>query len=255
MKKSVKIIIGIIIAVAAVMVLLLIRATLGIIGYVSPTERLSRKVKTDAFLENKYPGHDFDVSVKQFFSDPGFSCKVVATDENGIEFTVVGTGDKMEDHYHEVYNELHYGQKLVEYQNGLRDRYFPQIPYVDTYEYSPYDTYHFFTGPFREVFFESMDDAIEGSKYCNFDTKVTFEGIDLDTADDNELEVFADSVAGSLMWLNKETGYNDIRINGFHYRPADGTGAGYETKEELADSIIKSVMLDRRLKEKTDHTD
>ena len=98
--------------------------------------------------------------------------------------------------------------------------------------------------------FESMDDAIEGSKYCSFDTKVTFKGIDLDTADDEELERFADSIADSLMWLNDETGYNDIRINSFYYRPADEYGAGFKTKDELVDSIIKKIKLDRKIKKK-----
>ena len=66
----------------------------------------------------------------------------------------------------------------MEYQNGLRDKYFPQIPYVDTYEYC-HDSYHFVRGPYKEVLFESLDEAIEGSKYNAFDTDVTYKGIDL----------------------------------------------------------------------------
>ncbi len=250
MKKSGKIIIGIIITIVVVILFVIIRAVLGIIGYVNPVERYYRKLKTDAFLEKKYPEHDFDDNVEQFFSDFGFGTKVTATDENGLEFSVVGLDDSMEDYYHEEWNQQNYGKKIVEYQNGLRDEYFPQIPYVDTYEYYPYDTYHFFTGPFKEEFFESMDDAIEGSKYCSFDTKVTFMDIDLDTADDEELVRFADSIADSLIWLNAKTGYNDIRINSFYYRPADENGAGFKAKEELADSIIRSIKLDRKIKEK-----
>ncbi len=254
MKKSNKIAIGIIIgtviAAGVIICFAVIRAALGIIGYVTPMELFARKIKTDSFLEQKYPEHVFEVKAEQFFTDYGFGNKVVATDENGIEFTVVGLGESMEDHYHEEWNQEHYGEKIVEYQNGLRDKYFPQIPYVDTYEYYPYDTYYFFTGPFKTEFFESLDDAIEGSKYCSFDTDVTFKDIDLNTADDEEIENFADSIAASLMWLHEETGYNDIRINAYHYRPAGDDGTGFNTKEELVESIIKQIDFDRSRQEK-----
>ena len=251
MKKSGKIAIGIIIAVAvvaAIVFFMFICGILAIFGYKNPVERFHYKLKTEHALEKKYPGHDFDVEAKLNSGEYGFSLGIYAKDENGIDFRVQWVDDSMEDHYHDEWNELYYGEKLVEYQNGLRDEYFPQIPYVDTYEYYQYNTFLFYRGPYKEVFFESMDDAIEGSKYNAFNTKVTFKGIDLDTADDAELERFADSIADSLMWLYDETGYYDIRINDFHYRAADESGAGFITKEELVDSIIKNVKLDRKIR-------
>ena len=50
------------------------------------------------------------------------------------------------------------------------------------------------------------------------------------------------------MWLYDETGYYDIRINDFYYRAADEEGSGLKTKEELADSIIKKVKDDRKIR-------
>ncbi|MBO4267548.1 MAG: hypothetical protein J5910_10225, partial [Lachnospiraceae bacterium] len=159
---------------------------------------------------------------------------------------------EMQDKYHEQWNKYYYGKKLVEYQNSLRDKYFPQIPYVDTYEYCTDDMFYFYRGSFKEVFYKSMDDAIEGSKENAFNTDVTYKGIDIYTADDEELAKFADSMADSLMWLYDETGYYDIRINDFYYRVADEYGSGFKTKEELEDSIIKKIKVDRKIKENRD---
>ena len=252
MKKSGKIAIGIIIAVAAtaiIIIFMIIHAVLGFLGYKNPVERYYLKLKTDLALENKYPEHDFDVREEHGWGEYGYAVGLYGTDESGIEFWVQWVDGEMQDKYHEEYNEYYYGKKLVEYQDSLRDKYFPQIPYVDTYEYSSDDTFWFYRGSFKEVFFESMDDAIEGSKENAFNTDVTFKGIDLDTADDEELAKFADSIADSLMWLYDETGYYDIRINNFYYRVADEDGTGFKTKEELADSIIKQIKVERKIRE------
>ena len=246
MKK--KIIIGIIIAAVVIAAFMLVSQVLRIFGYVNPVERYYYKLKTNAALEAKYPGHDFNVVADLPFGEYGFSLVIKATDEEGIDFTVHWAHEEMEDHYHEEWNEAHYGKEIAEYQNSLKDKYFPQIPYVDSYEYYPYESYHFYRGLFKEEFFESLDEAIEGSKYNNFDTKVTFGGIDLDTADDAELEKFAGSIADSLIWLNKETGYYDIRINSFHYRAYDESSDTYTPRDDLVESIIKNVKLDRSLK-------
>ncbi len=243
------IIIGIILIVFAT-VLKVVLGALGFFGYVNPAERFIRKLETDSALEEKYPGHDFDVETKLALGEYGYSFNIYATDENGIRFWVQWVEDEIQDHYHDEWNEYYYGKKLVEYQNSLRDELFPQIPYVDTYEYYKYDTYHFYAGPYKEVFFETMDDAIEGSKSCSFNTDVTFKGIDLYTADEDEIERFAESMADSLMWLYEETGYRDIRINNFSYRKYDDEGQIYETRDELVESIIKNIKLDRDLAEK-----
>lgn len=253
MDKSGKIAIGIIIGVfgaIGIAVFMFIWAVLRFFGYMSPVERYYYKVKTDRTLEKRYPGHDFEVITDFGSGEYGYSLGIHGIDENGIEFRVQWVDDEMEDHYHDEWNKHYYGEKLVEYQNGLRDKYFPQIPYVDTYEYSPEDTFYFNRGPYKEVFFESMDDAIEGSKYCRFDTRVTFKDIDIYTADDDELERFAGSIADSLMWLYDETGYYDIWIGDFHYLKADGSGSGVNTKDELVDSIINEIEVKRRIEER-----
>lgn len=64
MKKSSKIVIGIIIGAvtfAIVIVFMIVHAVLGFFGYKNPVERYYLKLKTDVALEKKYPGHDFDV--------------------------------------------------------------------------------------------------------------------------------------------------------------------------------------------------
>ena len=252
MKKTGKIVSGIIIAVVVIVIFtifMFIRAVLGFLGYMNPVERYYLKLKTDVTLEKKYPGHDFDVREDSGWGEYGYAVGLYGKDEAGIEFRAQWVDDDMQDRYCEEWNKHYYGEKIVEYQNSLRDKYFPQIPYVDTYEYYPYDTYHFYRGPFKEVFFGSMDDAIEGSKYCDFNTNVTFKGIDLDTADDEELERFAGSIADSLMWLYDVTGYYDIRINNYYYRAADEYGSGFKTKEELVDSIVKQIKVERKIRE------
>ena len=252
MKRTGKIVIAIVITFAviiAVVIFSIIHAVLGFFGYKNPVERYYLKLKTDHALEEKYPGHDFDVREDHGWGEYGYAVGLHGKDEAGIEFWVQWVDGEMQDKYHEEWNEYYYSEKLVEYQDSLRDKYFPQIPYVDTYEYSSEDKFYFYRGSYKEVFFESMDDAIEGSKENAFNTDVTFKGIDLDTADDAELARFADSIADSLMWLYDETGYYDIRINDFYYRASDEYGSGFNTKEELAESIIKKVMVDRKIKE------
>ena len=228
-------------AVIAIAVFVFIRGVFWFLGYMGPVERFYYKQKTDWALERKYPGHDFDVREEHGWGEYGYAVGIYGTDENGIEFWVQWVEDEMQDKYHEEWNKHYYSKKLVDYQNSLRDEYFPQIPYVDTYEYDTQDSFHFVRGPYKEVFFESMDEAIEGSKYCDFDTDVTFKGIDLDTADDDEIEQFAGSIADSLMWLYEKTGYYDIGINNFNYRAVDENGAVLKTKDELVDSIIKKI--------------
>ena len=191
MKKSGKTAAVIIIAVAvivAVPILMFIHGVFWFLGYETPVERYYYKLKTDAALEKKYPGHDFDVREEHGWGEYGYSVGIYGMDENGIEFWVQWVDDEMQDKYHEEWNKYYYGEKLVEYQNSLRDKYFPQISYVDTYEYSRDDSFYFSRGSFKEVFYESMDDAIEGSKENAFNTDVTYKGIDIYTADDEEIK-------------------------------------------------------------------
>ena len=249
MKKTNKTTIIIIIAVAALVIYGLFKIIHGIfwfLGYETPVERWYYKLKSDTALEEKYPGHDFEVREEHGWSEYGYAVGFYGTDEAGIEFRVQWVEGEMQDSYCEERNKHYYGEKIVEYQNGLRDKYFPQIPYVDTYEYYPYDTYYFYRGPFKEVLFESMDDAIEGSKYNSFDTDVTYKGIDLYTADDEEIQKFAESIADSLMWLSDETGYYDVRIGEFYYQEADGLGSGFKDKDELVESIIKEIEREKK---------
>ena len=219
-----------------------IRGVFWFLGYETPVERYYSVVRTEVALEKKYPGHDFEVREDHGWAEYGYAVGIYGKDEAGIEFWVQWVDGEMQDRYCEEWNKHNYGEKLVEYQNGLRDKYFPQIPYVDTYEYASEETYYFVRGPYKEVLFESMDDAIEGSKFNSFDTEVTFKGIDLYTADDEEIQKFAESIADSLMWLSDETGYYDVRIGEFYYREADGYGSGFENRDELVESIIDKIM-------------
>lgn len=246
MHRSNKIAVGIIVVAVIVMVLWFIHGVMRFFGYRNPVERYYEKAKAKATLEKRYPEHDFEVEGVFGSGEYGYYHSLSATDEDGVEFRVQWVDGELQDCYHEAWNEANYGKKLVEYQNDLRDKYFPQIPYVDTYEYSKDDEYEFAIGPVREVFFESMDDAIEGSKCGRFDTSVTFKDIDLNTADDDEILRFADSIADSLMWLYEKTGYKDVRINDFHYIEADEYGAGFETKDDLIEYIIKEIERDRK---------
>ena len=176
MKKTGKIVIGIIIAVVVIVIFtifMFIRAVLGFLGYMNPVERYYLKLKTDVTLEKKYPEHDFEVRENHGWGEYGYAVGLYGKDEAGIEFWVQWVDDEMQDKYHEEWNKYYYAEKLVEYQDSLRDKYFPQIPYVDTYEYSRDDSFYFYRGSFKEVFYESMDDAIEGSKENGFYTDVT----------------------------------------------------------------------------------
>ena len=249
MKKTNKFSIVMIIAVVALVLFVIYKIIHGVFwffGYETPVERYYFKVKTEATLEKKYPEHDFDVREEHGWAEYGYYVAYYGKDEAGIEFWVQWVEDEMQDRYCEEYNKYYYGEKITEYQNSLRDKYFPQIPYVDTYEYSPDDTYYFVRGRYKEVLFESMNDAIEGSKDNAFNTNVTFRGIDLYTADDEELKKFADSIADSLMWLSDETGYCDIHIGSFYYRKADEYGSGFKNKDELVESIIEEIMRERK---------
>ena len=250
MNKQSKIIVGIVLAAGAFMLLYFIHGVMAFFGYATPVEREFLRRKTDAALEKRYAGHDFTVEMNSGWGEYGYYKGMTATDENGIEFMAQWIDGELDDRYHEEWNKFYYGEKIVEYQNSLRDELFPQIPYVDTYEYSADETYDFFRGPYKEVFFESMDEAIEGSKSNRFDTYVTFKGIDLYKADDEEIERFADSMADSLMWLYDETGYHSIRINDFSYSVADEYGDGVKNKDELTDSIIKDIERARKREEK-----
>ena len=179
MKKSGKIAIGIIIGVVVfiiAIIFLIVHAVLGFFGYKNPVERYYLKLKTDVALEMKYPEHDFNVREDHGWGEYGYAVGLYGKDENGIEFWVQWVDDEMQDKYHEEWNKYYYGEKLVKYQDSLRDKYFPQIQYVDTYEYSRDDSFYFYRGSFKKVFYESMDDAIEGSKENAFNTDVTYKG-------------------------------------------------------------------------------
>ena len=249
MHKSNKIAAGIIIAFVIVMVLWFIHGVMRFFGYRNPVERYYEKTKAKATLEKRYPEHDFEVEGVFGSGEYGYYHSLSATDEDGVEFRVQWVEGELQDWYHEAWNEANYGKKLVEYQNDLRDKYFPKIPYVDTYEYSKDDEYEFAIGPVREVFFESMEEAIEESKRGRFDTSVTFKDIDIITANDDEIMRFADSIADSLMWLHDETGYSDVRINDFHYIVDDENVAGSKTKDELIEDIIREIERDRKYEE------
>ncbi len=245
MKKVAVIIIGVL-AVVTVIIYVIVHAVLGFFGYLNPMERYLLTRKTEVLLEKKYPEHDFTFDTEHDWSEYGFYFNIYATDENGVRFRVQWIEDEMDDHYYCVeWNDFFYGNKIVEYQNSLRDRYFPLIPYVDTYEYAKDGSFDFPGELHKEVFFQSADEAIEASKAGIFDTDVTFKGIDLDTADDDEVRRFAESMADSMMWLHEETGYYHIMINSFSYIEYDESGAGVKTKEELVDKIIKRIERER----------
>ena len=64
MKKSSKIATGIIIVVVVFVIYGVFRIVHGVfwfLGYETPIERYYSKLKTDAALEEKYPGHDFEM--------------------------------------------------------------------------------------------------------------------------------------------------------------------------------------------------
>lgn len=238
----------IIIAVVAIVIFGVFKVVRGVfwfLGYETPVERYYYVQKTEKALAEKYPGHSFSVREEHGWAEYGYYVAIYGTDEAGIEFWVQWVEGEMQDRYCEESNRYYYGKKLVEYQNDLRDKYFPQIPYVDTYEYATDETYYFVRGPYKEVLFESMDDAIEGSKYNAFDTEVTFKGIDIYTADDEEIKKFAGSIADSLMWLADETGYCDVRIGDFYYRAADEYGSGFKDKDELVESIMQKIEREK----------
>ena len=214
-------------------------------GYLTPMQRNRYRRDSLKALEEKYRDHDFSVDTYFGSGEYGYYLNIYGKDENGIEFDVQWVEGEMQDRYHEEWNKFYYGEKLVEYQNTLRDKYFPQIPYVDTYEYSDEESFHFVSGPYRDVFFESMDEAVEGTKCCSFDTDVTYKGIDLDTADDEELERFAESMADSLIWLYEETGYYSIWIEPFYYKGYDESGDPVKSREELVEDIIKRAKRRR----------
>ena len=137
MKKTGKVVLGIIIGFGALVVFgifLIVHAVLAFLGYHNPIERYYLTVKTDAALERKYPEHDFSVREDHGWGEYGYAVGIYGMDENGIEFWVQWVDDEMQDKYHEEWNKYYYGEKLVEYQNSLRDKYFPQITYVDNYE-------------------------------------------------------------------------------------------------------------------------
>lgn len=239
MKKVTVITIGVL-AVVTVVIFVVVHAVLEFFGYVDPWERYWLTRKTETLLDKKYPEHDFTFDTDYDWAEYGFYFNIYATDENGVRFRVQWIEGEMDDHYYCVeWNDFFYGNKIVEYQNSLRDKYFPKIPYVDTYEYAKEDSFDFRGELYKKVFFQSEDEAIEASKTGIFDTDVTFKGIDLDTADDEEVRRFAESMADSMIWLQEETGYYHIMINSFSY------GAAYETKDELVDYIIERIEHER----------
>lgn len=244
MKRVAVIIIGVL-AVVTVIIYVVAHAVLGFLGYHNPWERYRLTRKTEKLLDKKYPEHDFTFDTDYGWSEYGFYFNIYATDENGVRFRVQWIEGEMDDHYYCVeWNDFFYGDKIVEYQNSLRDDYFPQIPYVDTYEYAKEDSFDFPGELHKKVFFQSLDEAIEASKDGIFDTDVTFT-IDLDTADDDEVRRFAESMADSMMRLHEETGYYHIMINSFSYIDRDESGTGVKAKEELVDKIIERIERER----------
>jgi hypothetical protein len=221
-------------------------------GYRTPIER--QKIKKDAktFLENKYPDHDFEIEVKQNRGEFGFGLELHATDEEGIRFWINHLGNQFEDHYHEEWNKQHYGHDLKVYQDGLRDKYMTQMPYIASYNYDQYDTISFYRGDYNERFFESFEDALESSKYCSFSTKVVFTGIDFDTVDGDDLQTFAESMTDFLLRLHNETGYYDIYIsddNGHHFHYNE---TGDNTHETIMEAVINSIKRDQKYSKKNE---
>ena len=198
------VIVGIIVVGIALVAIPIVRGIYRIIGYSTPVDRFLIKKKTEAALKERYPEHDFDVWTELPLGEYGYSLRLLATDEEGVEFWMHWIDDELEDHYHGEWNKAHYGKAVVAYQDKLRDRYFTEMPYVASYEYYPYDSYVFFGKSDEERFFESPEDAIEGSKDCCFDTSVTFTGIDIDTVDGEELQQFAESLADSMIRIQEE---------------------------------------------------
>lgn len=251
-KKPDGVLIGIIIGVTVLVSFVIIAvavfsfAVLRFFGYRNPVERYFETKKTQAALDEKYPGHDFTLDTAYGWGEYGYYFGIYGTDENGIRFRVQWIEGEMDDYYQREWNQFFYGKKIVEYQNGLRDEYFPQIPYVDTYEYSTDDKFDFVGDRYKKEFFESVDDAIKASKDGRFDTRVTFKGIDLDTADDEEVRRFAESMADSLMWLHDKTDYDHIAINSFYYIEYDEYGAGFKTKDELVADIKERIERERQ---------
>ena len=245
MKKIGIIVIGIIVVVA-ILIYGAVHAVMGFFGYLNPLERYWLTRKTETLLEKKYPEHDFTFDTDYDWAEYGFYFNIYATDENVVRFRVQWIEGEMDDHYYCVeWNDHFYGNKIVEYQNRLRDDYFPQIPYVDSYEYAKDDSFDFPGELHKKVFFQTLDEAIEASKDGIFYTDVTFKDIDLETADDDEVRRFAESMADSMMWLHEVTGYYHIAINSFYYIDHDEYGAGFKTKDEVVDYIIERVERER----------
>ncbi len=221
-------------------------------GYKTPSQRQKVKMEAKGFLENKYPDHEFEVEVKQNRGEFGFGLELHATDEEGIRFWINYWNNQFEDHYHEEWNKKHYGHDLKVHQDELRDEYMPQMPYIASYEHGQYDTVTFYRGDYNDRFFESFDDALESSKCCSLSTKVTFTGIDFDTVDGEDLQVFAESMTDFLLLLHNETGYYDIYIDDdsghhFHYNET-----GDNTRDAVMDSIINSIKRDQKYSKKNE---
>ena len=93
MKKSGKTAAVIIIAVAvivAVPILMFIHGVVWFLGYETPVERYYYKLKTDAALEKKSPGHDFDVREEHGWGEYGYSVGIYGMDETGYRDIRVG---------------------------------------------------------------------------------------------------------------------------------------------------------------------
>ena len=157
MKKAKRAVFISVIVVMATLVVGFLGVIMRFLGHRSAIERYVIKRDIEARLEKKYPNHSFNVKVENVGSEIGYSLRMTATDEEGLEFWIEGLGDDFEDHYHDKWNTVHYGKELVKYQNELRDRYFKDIPYVGSYEYYRFDTYMFYRGPFKEKFFDILN--------------------------------------------------------------------------------------------------
>ncbi|MCR5605098.1 MAG: hypothetical protein K6G27_15560 [Lachnospiraceae bacterium] len=97
-----------------------------IFGYLNPWERYRLTRKTETLLDKKYQEHDFTFDTDYDWSEYGFYFNICATDDNGVRFRVQWIEGEMDDHYYCVeWNDFFYGNKIVEYQNSLRDEYFP----------------------------------------------------------------------------------------------------------------------------------
>ncbi len=92
------VIVGIIVVGIALVAIPIVHGIFRLIGYTSPLEQFMIRKKTEAALAQRYPTHDFDVRTEQPFGEFGYSLRLLATDEEGVEFWMHWNNDELEDH-------------------------------------------------------------------------------------------------------------------------------------------------------------